>query len=260
MSRPSIFITGAAAGIGEATARRFAANGWFVGLADIDQAGVNALAEELGPEHAMALTLNVTDSQQWIQTLDAFFEKTGRLDVLLNNAGILASGAYGDIDLKRQHLMVDINIKGVMNGCYHALPWLKKTQGSRVINMSSASAMYGQPSLAIYSTTKFAIRGFTEALSLEWEEFGIQVMDIMPLFVQTSMVKDMDAQAIDNLGVKLTSDDVSKTIWKAATAHHSLAPRVHWTVGLNTRLFYSLSGFMPDWMNRQINGYIAKKH
>ena len=259
MSRPSIFITGAAAGIGAATARRFAANGWFVGLADIDLAGVNALAKELGAEQAMAFELNVTDSEQWIQTLEAFFKHTGRLDVLLNNAGILASGAYGDSDLKRQHLMVDINIKGVMNGCYHALPWLKQTKGSRVINMSSASAMYGQPSLAIYSTTKFAIRGLTEALSLEWEEFGIQVMDIMPLFVQTSMVKDMDAKAIDNLGVKLTADDVSKTIWKAAT-NQRLAPRVHWTVGLNTRFFYSISGLMPDWANRQINGYIAKKH
>lgn len=259
MSRPSIFITGAAAGIGAATARRFAANGWFVGLADIDLAGVNALAKELGVEQSMAFELNVTDSEQWIQTLEAFFKKTGRLDVLLNNAGILASGAYGDIDLKRQHLMVDINIKGVMNGCYHALPWLKQTKDSRVINMSSASAMYGQPSLAIYSTTKFAIRGFTEALSLEWEEFGIQVMDIMPLFVQTSMVKDMDAQAIENLGVKLTADDVSKTIWKSAT-YQGLTNRVHWTVGLNTRFFYSISGLMPDWANRQINGYIAKKH
>lgn len=258
MSCPSIFITGAAAGIGAATARRFAANGWFVGLADIDQVGVNALAKELGAEQAMAFELNVTDSDQWIQTLNAFFEQTGRLDVLLNNAGILASGAYGDIDLKRQHLMVDINIKGVMNGCYHALPWLKQTTGSRVINMSSASAMYGQPSLAIYSASKFAVRGITEALSLEWEEFGIQVMDVMPLFVQTSMVKDMDAQSIDNLGVKLSADDVSKTIWKAAT-NQTIVPRVHWTVGLNTRFFYSISGLMPDWASRHINGYIAKK-
>lgn len=259
MSRPSILITGAAAGIGQATARRFAAQGWFVGLADIDIAGVEALAKELGVEHAMALQLNVTEADQWAQALDCFFQQTGRLDVLLNNAGILASGPFGDIALERQHLMVDINIKGVINGCYQALPWLKQTKGARVINMSSASAMYGQPSLAIYSATKFAIRGLTEALSLEWETFGIQVMDIMPLFVQTSMVKDMDAKAIENLGVKLSADDVAKTIWKAAT-YKGLTSRVHWTVGFNTRLFYSVAGLMPDWLSRQVNGFIARKN
>ena len=136
MSRPSIFITGAAAGIGQASARLFAAQGWFVGLYDIDQTGVSALAAELGADNAMAGTLNVADASAWQPALATFQERAGQLNVLLNNAGILVSGPFETIALSRQHQLVDINIKGVMNGCHAALPFLRQTRGSRVINMA----------------------------------------------------------------------------------------------------------------------------
>lgn len=259
MSQPSIFITGAAAGIGQAVARLFAAQGWFVGLYDVDLAGVQALAAELTNKKAMAGSLNVTDSQGWQTALEAFFQRTGRLDVLLNNAGILASGPFESIPLERQLLIVDVNVKGVLNGCYTALPYLQSTPGARVINMASASAIYGQPSLATYSATKFAVRGLTEALDLEWQAHGIKVMDVLPLFVQTDMVKDMNAKAVASLGVNLTPDDVANTIWEAAR-YEGFKPRVHWLVGAQTKLFYSLVGMSPDWLNRLITRQIATHH
>lgn len=258
MARSSIFITGAAAGIGQAVARLFAAKGWFVGLYDVDQAGVERLAAELGAENALAGRLDVTDPAGWEQALAAFQAKAGRLDVLLNNAGILASGPLESVPLARLHLIVDINVKGVLNGCYQALPYLKKTPGARVINMASASAIYGQPSLAVYSASKFAVRGLTEALDLEWQAHGIRVMDVLPLFVQTGMVKDMNAKSIGKLGVGLAADDVAATIWQAAT--HNGKPRVHWLVGLQTRLFYTAASLSPDWLNRLITRRIATDH
>ncbi|MBP9216623.1 MAG: SDR family NAD(P)-dependent oxidoreductase, partial [Agitococcus sp.] len=179
------------------------------------------------------------------------------LDVLLNNAGILASGALEDIPLARQHLLIDVNIKGVLNGCYLALPYLKQTQGSRVINLCSASALYGQPSLAVYSATKFAVRGLTEALDLEWASYGIKVMDVLPLFVQTDMVTNMNADSIKNMGIHLTANDVANTIFQAATYKGRLA-KVHWTVGTSTRLFYALSGAAPDFISRSINQFISR--
>jgi NAD(P)-dependent dehydrogenase (short-subunit alcohol dehydrogenase family) len=256
MSRPSIFITGAAAGIGRATALRFAREGWFVGLFDLDEAGVQALAAELGPEQAMAGVLNVAEADAWLPALATFFRQTRRLDLLLNNAGILASGPFGEIPLSRQHLIVDVNFKGVLNGCHAALPFLRQTPGARVINMASASAIYGQPSLATYSATKFAVRGFTEALDLEWQAFGIRVMDIMPLFVSTHMVDGMNAKSVKSLGVRLTAEDVAATIWEAA-AYTGRTPRVHWTVGLQTRLFFTATGLSPAWVSRLLTRLIA---
>ena len=255
----SIFITGAAAGIGKATARHFAAEGWFVGLFDVDAPGVEALAAELGSARALAGTLDVTDAQQWARALETFFARTGRLDVLLNNAGILASGPFESIPLERQQLIVDINVKGVLNGCHLALPWLRRTPGARVINMASASAIYGQPSLATYSATKFAVRGLTEALDLEWAAHGIKVMDILPLFVQTAMVKDMNARSIAKLGVNLTPEEIAATIMEAAE-YNGFPPRVHWTVGGQTRLMYALSGLVPDWVTRFVTRKIATDH
>lgn len=259
MTQRSIFITGAAAGIGAATARRFAARGWFVGLFDVDVAGVERLAAELGAGRSLAGKLDVTSAAEWQTTLETFVRRTGRLDVLLNNAGILASGPFESIPLARQQAIVDVNVKGVLNGCHAAFPYLRDTKGARVINMSSASAMYGQPSLAIYSSTKFAVRGLTEALDLEWAPHGIRVMDIMPLFVQTAMVQGMDAQAIGKLGVNLGPEDVAAEIFEAAT-DAPLLPRVHRVVGLQTKFFYKVAGLAPDWLARFINQQLTRQH
>jgi NAD(P)-dependent dehydrogenase (short-subunit alcohol dehydrogenase family) len=83
---------------------------------------------------------------------------------------------------------VDVNVKGVLNGCHLAKPYLLRTPGERVINLSSGSAEYGQASLATYWATKFAVRGLTEALNVEWQADGIPVMDVMPLCARTAMV------------------------------------------------------------------------
>ena len=252
MSRQSIFITGAAAGIGQAVARLFAREGWFVGLYDVDEAGVQALRRELGEAKTLAGRLDVTDPAAWEASLNEFVAAAGRLDVLLNNAGILFSGPVESIPLAQQHKMIDVNLKGVLNGCHAALRHLRLTPESRVINLCSASAIYGQPSLAVYSATKFAVRGLTEALDLEWQEYNVRVMDILPLFVQTAMVTDMNANSFRRMGAQLTADEVADTILEAARYNRKI-PRVHWTVGSQTRLFYAASKISPDWLNRFIN-------
>ena len=103
------------------------------------------------------------------------------------------------------------------------------------------------------------MRGLTEALDLEWQGYGIRVMDIMPLFVQTAMVDGMNAKSIKSLGVSLSADDVAAVILQAAT-YTGLTPRVHWPVGRQTRLFKTATGLAPDWVNRLITRYIATDH
>ena len=255
-SRRSVLITGAATGIGRAAARLFCGHGWFVGLADIDHAGSVVLADELGASNALALRLDVTNQDEWRDALANFFARCGRLDALVNNAGILISGPFDANSLSRHHALVEVNIKGMLNGCYLAKPYLAKTTGSRIINLSSASAVYGQASLATYSATKFAIRGLTEALNIEWQEDGIRVMDIMPLFVQTGMITDMNAPSIGRLGAHLKTEDVAKSIWAAAT-YQGRYGKVHWPVGFMTRIFFRLSGLGPYRLSRLIARWIA---
>ena len=261
INKKTVLITGAGAGIGRATAQAYAAAGWFVGVYDRDHAAVQTLAEELnaqsGSQHAVAGQLDVTDAEQWQQALAAFFQHTGRLDVLVNNAGILYSGCFEDIGLQQHLNLININLNGVINGCYTALPYLKQTPNSRVINLSSASAIYGQPNLSSYSASKCAVRGLTEALDNEWRKFGIRVVDVMPLFVQTAMVKNMQSGAIDKLGVHLSADDVAQAIVKLSNRRAAFMP-VHTPIGLPSRFLYTLSSLTPDRINHWINGRLAK--
>jgi NAD(P)-dependent dehydrogenase (short-subunit alcohol dehydrogenase family) len=259
MTQRSILITGAAAGIGAATARLFHRHGWLVGLYDVDVAGVERLAAELGG-HVATGHLDVSKAEEWEAAMAAFTTRSGgRLDVLFNNAGILSSGPFESLPQARLKAIVDVNVTGVINGCHAAFPFLRSTKGACVVNMSSASAIYGQPNLAVYSSTKFAVRGLTEALDLEWKPHGIRVMDMMPLFVQTSMVQGMDAKAIGRLGVRLGPEDVAQGVYEAVN-DYSLLPRVHRLVGSQVKFFYKMAGLLPDWLARIVNGQIANNH
>jgi NAD(P)-dependent dehydrogenase (short-subunit alcohol dehydrogenase family) len=255
IDQPCVFISGAAAGIGRAAARLFASHGWKVAICDLDQHGLSLFAAELG-ERAIALPLDVTRIEDWRLTLESFFQQTGRLDVLVNNAGILISGPFESNPLARHEALVDVNIKGVINGCYAGHEYLARTPGARLINMSSSAAVYGQASLATYSATKFAVRGLTEALNIEWQDQGIHVMDVMPLFVQTAMVKDMDATSIRRLGVHLTPEDVASVIWRAANYRGGMG-KVHWPVGLGAKLMHAMNGAGPDRLARFVARRIA---
>lgn len=223
-----IFITGAATGIGRAAADAFLAAGWFVGVYDIDAARVNAWADAAGGSRSCAGRLDVTDIDQWQAAIADFEAAAGGIDVLLNNAGILTDGAFATTSIEAQRRVIEVNMIGTMNGCHAAHAALSASQG-RVINMSSASALFGQPYLTAYSTSKFGVRGLTESLHNEWAERGVQVCDVMPLFVRTAMLDNMHAApSVRRMGVQLTTADVIRVIQRAATARRVA---MHYTVG-----------------------------
>ena len=253
----SIFITGAAAGIGRACAQAFHQAGWFVGLYDRDAAGCQALADELG-SRCIAGALDVTDAAAWQPALEAFWQAAGkRMDVLLNNAGILSAGNFEAIPLAQQHAMVDVNLKGVMTGCHVGFDYLRRTPGARVINMASASALYGQPELATYAATKFAVRGLTEGLNLEWAQHGVYVCDVMPLFTQTAMMdKAQAAASAQNLRKRLSVDDVAAVVLQAATSN---SRKAHWLVGAQTKQLALATKLAPAALTRTIVGQLTKR-
>jgi NAD(P)-dependent dehydrogenase (short-subunit alcohol dehydrogenase family) len=258
MERPGIFITGAAAGIGRATAKLFASRGWFVGAYDMNVAGLESLAAEIGAGNCITGKLDVTDAAAFSAALGRCFEAAGRrLDVLFNCAGILSVGHFEDIPLSRHHQIVDINLKGVLNGFHCALPFLKQTRGARVISMASASAIYGSPAYASYSASKFAVRGLTEAMNIEWARHGITVMDVWPIFVNTAMVTEIEQpESLKKMGVHLQASDVASVIWRAAHRPHWL-PRVHWFVGRETWFLWLATRLIPVWLMRVITKRIT---
>ena len=227
-TRRTIFITGAASGIGRETAQLFADRGWFVGIADVDAASLSSLAAKLGPDCSLPLDLDVTDVGSWQRAVERFGAVThGRLDVLFNNAGIARMGLNETIDVAEQHRIVDTNLKGVLSGVTVALPLLKSTPGSRIVTMSSTSSLYGVPELAVYSATKHAVRALTEALSLELERYGIGVSDIVAPYVRTPLVVDAERKAysVTTTGIRLLPEDVANVVWRAVHGH-----RLHWRV------------------------------
>jgi short-subunit dehydrogenase len=143
-----------------------------------------------------------------------------------------------------------------MFGCHAAFDYLRDTPGARVLNMCSASAIYGQPALASYSATKFAVRGLTEALEIEWRPHGIAVMALWPLFVDTAMVSGMEIGSVESLGVRLTADDVAQAAWQALHRRSPL-PKVHYPVGRQARLMYHMAQFSPAWLVRLTNKRMA---
>lgn len=261
MSRPSIFITGAAAGIGRATAERFAREGWFVGLYDVNEAGVRALRQQFGEDRARAGRLDVTDAAALGQALAEFFEAAGRrLDVMFNNAGIGDTGDFDAVPLARHHAMIDVNLKGVINGSHAAFPFLRQTPRACLVSMSSASAIHGAPGLASYAATKFGVKGLTEALSIEWQRHDIAVMDLLPLFVDTAMVRNFESElkAKDVLGMHLTAEDIAGTVWRAVHWPRWWR-RVHWYPGIQGSFLALAQKLSPAWFNRLttrlISGY-----
>ena len=257
MSR-SIFISGAAQGIGAAIAQLFYQQGYKVGIYDINETQAQALANQLG-NHAKAGKLDVSDYAQWQVALDEFSTWANGLNILVNNAGILYSGDFEKTDITAHHRTININVNGVLNGCHAALPYLRKAKFARVINLSSASAIYGQANLVSYSASKFAVRGLTEGLDVEWQKYGIRVLDVMPLFVQTAMVKGMDAGTIDKIGVDLTPQDVAEQILKLVKAKGTILTTTHTPVGFKTKILYQISSISPQIVNRLTNLLISKK-
>lgn len=252
---PTVFISGAAAGIGRATALAFARHGYRVGAYDIDLAGLASLREEIiarGGEVAIG-QLDVTDAADWAQQLTAFTGSSRRLDILVNNAGILSSGRFEQIPLETQRRIVDVNVYGAMAGLHTAFPYLRETRGAQVVNLCSASAIYGQPELATYSATKFAVRGLTEALELEWRQYGIRVIAIWPLFVATAMVDGVQTHSTKRMGVHLTAEDVAQEIIEATRPNRRFLPRVHYPVGRQAKLVAGVSQVLPHWAARLVN-------
>ena len=206
MTRQTIFITGAASGIGRATALQFHARGWFVGAADVDEAGLEVLKGDLDNDCFTAF-LDVTDKAAFDQVMIDFGTAAGqRLDILFNNAGIAVFGFLDEVPFEK-----------------------------------TSAANFGSPGMATYSATKVAVKGLTEAMSVELARFGARAADVSPGIIDTPLWQSGarfvrgESRPVWNLpalnhdredaGRTLPADDVAECVWAAY-----IGEKLHWYV------------------------------
>ncbi len=238
------FITGAASGIGRATAELFAGRGWWVGGADRDASGLERLREALGPDRCSVWELDVADPADWERvSAEVARETEGRLDLLFNNAGIGVVGLFEEIPLEQSRRIVEVNLLGVIQGIYAMLPLLKATPGSLCFSTSSSAATFAAPSLAVYSATKFAVKGLTEALSVELARCEVRVADVLPGVIDTAIFdtspvyvggrelgpteKPSEVPAAKEGAFRLIAPE---QVAEAVLASYEGDPRLHWYV------------------------------
>lgn len=185
-----VLITGSASGLGAMQALRFAQEGASVVLADIDRDGLEKVAYQVKETGADAepVLLDVTQESQWIAVLDAARARFGKLDVLVNNAGISIQRTFASCTLDDWNRTIAVNQTGVFLGLKYGGASLARTGGGAIVNMSSAAGMTGYFSAA-YAASKWAVRGMTKSAALEFAGANIRVNSVHPGFVWTPMTE-----------------------------------------------------------------------
>lgn len=231
--RKSIFITGAASGMGRETARLFHEQGWFVGAFDVNTTGLSTLEQEIGAANCLTRRLDVTDREDYAAAMEAFAKATdGRMDVLFNNAGIGRGGMFVEQPWEEVMAVVNTNLVGVLCGIHLAFPLLKATPDSLCFTTSSSSATFGMAGIAVYSATKHAVKGLTEALSVEFKAHGVRAADTLPGAIDTPILPDEAKAAAPKEGMfrLIPPIEVARVVWEAYVSdkiHFYVPPELH---------------------------------
>jgi 3(or 17)beta-hydroxysteroid dehydrogenase len=196
LSGKAAFVTGAASGLGRAIAQCFAGEGARIALADIDESRGRAAAAEIG-DAALFITHDVTSEASWLAGLGQAAAAFGRLEIIVNNAGIGTWGTIEKTTLEEWRRVHAVNLDGVFLGCKHGIPHLRAAGGGSIINLSSVAGIMGTPTLAAYGSSKGGVRQMTKSVALYCanRRDGIRCNSIHPTFIATPMVESMIADS-----------------------------------------------------------------
>ena len=253
--RKSIFITGAASGMGRETALLFARKGWFVGAYDVNPDGLETLRAELGADNGLFETLDVTDVGAFEAAIDRFGVATeGTCDLLFNNAGIGNAGLFDEQPWDEVMRVVNVNFIGVMIGVRAGIRLLKATPGSLSLITSSSSAIFGTAGIPVYSATKHAVRGLTEALSIEFKRYGVRAADLLPGLIDTPLLSDTVRAMAPTEGYwrLVQPAEVAATVWRA---YHE--DKLHWYIPDDLRDFHAQVVAEPEVVREERTALLA---
>jgi NAD(P)-dependent dehydrogenase (short-subunit alcohol dehydrogenase family) len=252
-SRPVALVTGASSGVGRATASLLAARGYRVFGTSRNPSGEATSGVEMLP-------LDVRDDASVAACVAAVTTRAGRLDLLVNNAGFEQAGALEELSLEEARAQFETNFFGVVRMVKEVLPIMRRQRSGRIINVSSLAGLAPIPFMGIYSASKFAIDGYTEALRLEVSPLGILVSQVEPGFLKTPMmgnrkvsartIADYDAARERAFAAIRASEEkgpgaeaVAETIVRIAG---SVRPRLRYLVGGQARFVTALKRFAPE--------------
>jgi 3alpha(or 20beta)-hydroxysteroid dehydrogenase len=211
LSSKVALVSGGASGIGLACARAIVAEAGKVMIADVaDDAGL-AAADELAPDAAF-VHLDVTRPGDWAAAVDATLGAFGKLDVLVNNAGVITGGALGEYSQVEWQRVIDVNLTGVFLGMSACVEALKKSAPASIVNMSSIAGLQGAAGFHAYCASKWGIRGITKSAALELAPFGVRVNSVHPGTIRTPMTAGVPDSMADNaaLGRFGEAEEVAK--------------------------------------------------
>jgi meso-butanediol dehydrogenase/(S,S)-butanediol dehydrogenase/diacetyl reductase len=196
-------VTGGGQGIGQAIAERLHADGFRVAIADLNVDAAEKIAAALGgkPGGAIALRVNVADRDSVFAAVDQAVAQLGGFDVIINNAGIAPTSPIEEITPESIEKLFSINFNGVVWGTQAATRAFKTLgHGGRIISAASQAGHVGNPGIALYSATKFAVRGFTQTAARDLAKYGITVNTYAPGIVRTPLMEDLAKKTADAAG------------------------------------------------------------
>jgi NADP-dependent 3-hydroxy acid dehydrogenase YdfG len=220
-------VTGASSGIGEATARRLAGAGASVALVARRGDRLEALAKEIEKDGGKALPIkcDITDEGEARAAIEQAQSELGRLDVLVNNAGVMLLGPIQGADTSEWRRMVDVNVMGLLYCTYYALPIMRDQGGGHIVNVSSVAGRVARLGTGVYNATKWAVGAFSESLRQEAVHVNVRVTIIEPGMVETEladhttseMAKAAIAQMRSEMKSPLQADDIAESIFYAVS-------------------------------------------
>lgn len=182
-------VTGAGSGMGREEAWLLASEGAKVVASDINEAGVQAVVKEIEAAggDALAIAHNVTSEEDWIKVVAATMAKYGKIDVLVNNAGISMAVNMLDTSVDQWNKVMDINVSSVFLGMKHVVPIMKENNGGSIVNISSIAGLTGGSGAGAYTASKGAVRMLSKAAAVDYGQFNIRVNSVHPGFIETPM-------------------------------------------------------------------------
>jgi NADP-dependent 3-hydroxy acid dehydrogenase YdfG len=234
MANPVAVVTGASSGIGEATAKALAREGYAVALAARREDRINELAQEISSSGgtALAVPTDVGDASSAQALIQRAKDELGSVDVLINNAGVMLLGPILGADIEHWQRMVNVNVLGLLYCTHAALPIMQEQNSGHIVNVSSVAGRVARLGSGVYNATKFGVGAFSESLRQEGVNYGVRVTIVEPGFVDTELqghnelpvVVETIQKNMEEIGKILEADDIANAIVYAVTqpAHVSI--------------------------------------
>jgi NADP-dependent 3-hydroxy acid dehydrogenase YdfG len=220
-------VTGASSGIGEATAKALAREGYAVALAARREDRINELAQEISSSggKALAVPTDVGDASSAQVLIERTKDELGSVDVLVNNAGVMLLGPIIGADIEHWQRMVNVNVLGLMYCTHAALPIMQEQGGGHIVNVSSVAGRVARMGSGVYNATKFGVGAFSESLRQEGVNYGVRVTIVEPGFVDTELqghneiplVVETIQKNMEEIGKILEAGDIANAIVYAVT-------------------------------------------